>query len=81
MCTQYFDLQNRTVGTYGYDWIEHFGVGHSKNRQRHLNLTVTMYAGGKLEPTYLNVAVNEQNDSKSFKLIIKSKLKRYIISL
>ena len=60
MCTQYFDLQSRTVGMYGYDWIEHFD-GHSI--RKHLNLIVTKYANGSLESTYLEVTVKEQNDS------------------
>lgn len=66
MCTQYFDLQNRTVGTYGYGWIEHVD-DHSENiRKKKLNLIVTKYANGKLDPTYLNVAVHvkEQNNGK-----------------
>lgn len=59
MCTQYFDLQSRTVGMYGYDWIEH--DGHSI--RKHLSLIVTKYADGELEPAYLDVAVKKQNDS------------------
>ena len=59
---QYFDLQNRAVGTYGFEWID---SDHQSNNGteivRHLTLIVTKYANGRMDPTYLNVGVKEQD--------------------
>ena len=48
---QYFNLRKGAVGTYGYAWSdndEHPGVNKS---ERCLELNVTRYNGGKIEPT------------------------------
>jgi hypothetical protein len=61
---QYFDLQNRAVGTYGYEWIDSDHHDQSNNDTevvRHLTLIVTKYANGRMDPTYLNVGVKEQD--------------------
>lgn len=59
---QYFDLSNRAVGTYGYEWADsnQYLENNTKN-MRHLTLEVTKYVNGKIDPTYLNAGVKEQD--------------------
>jgi hypothetical protein len=46
-CTlQYFDLRRGAVGTYGYEWDD-----HDNRSERCLELNVTRYDGGKIDPT------------------------------
>ena len=59
MHTQYFDLQNRAIGTYGYEWIDF--DPDSEKTGRHLKLSVAKYANGNIDPTFLNVGVKEQD--------------------
>ena len=48
---QYFDLQNRAVGTYGYEWAD--SSQYLDSDMRYLNLRVTKYANGTIHPTHL----------------------------
>ena len=49
---QYFDLRKGAVGTYGYEWVDHPDDEDGGNRsKRFLQLNVTRYDGGKIDPT------------------------------
>ena len=50
---QYFDLRKGAVGTYGYEWVDHpDDDNNGGNRsKRCLELSVTRYDGGKIDPT------------------------------
>ena len=52
--TQYFNLREGAVGTYGYDWsdVDTDSDDDGKNTtERHLVLQVTKFDGGKIDPT------------------------------
>ena len=47
---QYFDLRKGAVGTYGYEWVDHPDDDDDRSK-RCLELNVTRYDGGKIDPT------------------------------
>ena len=58
---QYFDLRKGAVGTYGYAWSDYDDDDHhpGENRsERCLELSVTRYNGGKIDPTNKTFTVN-----------------------
>ena len=65
MHTQYYDLQNRAVGRYGYEWVDSdVFLDNDMNVMRQLQLKVTKYASGSIDPTYLNIGIKEQEIGK-----------------
>ena len=55
---QYFDLRKGAVGTYGYAWSDYDGHPGENRSQRCLELSVTRYSGGKIDPTNKTFTVN-----------------------
>ena len=54
---QYFNLQSRTLGAYGYEWTDSNGEVNHTNVGRFLILNVTRYVNATIDPTYINVGV------------------------
>lgn len=55
---QYFDLLNRAVGTYGYEWADSDQyLENNTENMRHLTLVVTKYVNGKIDSAHLNAGV------------------------
>ena len=54
---QYFDLSKGAVGTYGYEWVDYDDDGRNGSK-RCLELNVTRYNGGRINPTNKTFTVN-----------------------
>ena len=58
MFAQYFNLENRAVGTYGYEWAD---FNNDAKVMKRLIVKVSKYANGEIDPTNLIADVNEQD--------------------
>ena len=60
---QYFNLQSRALGVYGYEWADSNGNVNDTDIERFLVLNVTKYTSGKIDPTYINVGLELEDNA------------------
>lgn len=55
---QYFHLKKKTVGTYGYEWVD----SDVDTTRRHLVLSVVKFSQGEIDPSYFSIGVEKKTN-------------------